>query len=212
MMETDALIARLANEPPPPPFDPGRIALIWVLAMAVPVALFLLVLGPRPDLIAAWSNPAVIVKTILPLGTVGLSLPLLLRLARPEARAGATGWLLVAPAIAALVLWAGAFALRAPAGRFAEVSPASLAECLGSILLLSVVPAVVILRILRRGATSQPRLSAALAGLTASAGATAGYSLFCTQDNPLFFITWYGVAILAVTVACAAFGERILRW
>jgi hypothetical protein len=42
--------------------------------------------------------------------------------------------------------------------------------------------------------------------------AACGYSLYCVQDNPLFFLTWYGVAILIAMAAGAAIGGRLLRW
>ncbi|MBL4930061.1 NrsF family protein [Fuscibacter oryzae] len=212
MTTTDNLIRRLATEPPLPPFNPRRMALVMVLSIAVPVTLFLLVLGHRQGLAAAWSNPVVPFKTILPLAASAASLLLLLRLARPGARAGGAVWLLAGPGAVAVALWFGAYALRAAPERFAEVSAASLGECLGSILLLSVVPAAVILRVIRQGASTWPRLSGALAGLTAATGATAGYSLFCTRDNPLFFVSWYGAAILMVALVCAALGQRTLRW
>jgi hypothetical protein len=166
----------------------------------------------RPDLSAAWSNPAVPFKTVLPLITCALSLGLLLRFARPEGRAGALAAGYAVPVLAALALWLGAFTLRAPAARFAEVGAASLTECLGFIVALAALPTVVALRVLRRGASTAPALSGALAGLTAAAGAATGYSLFCTQDNPLFFVTWYGAAILIVTGLAAWAGRRVLAW
>lgn len=212
MTGTDALIARLAQDPPPPPFRPARIACLAVAAILVPVAAFLLILGVRPQLAAVWADPVVALKTLLPLGLCGPALLVALRLSRPGARAGAGGWLLLGPTAAAVALWLAAFALRAPAERFAEVGPASVGECLGAILALSVIPAWTMLRLLRAGATTRPALSGAAIGLTAATGAASGYSLFCTQDNPLFFVSWYGLAILAVTAAGALAGRRALRW
>ncbi|MBC7740367.1 MAG: DUF1109 domain-containing protein [Candidatus Saccharibacteria bacterium] len=211
-MTTDDLIARLSTEPAPAPFRPTRIGLTMAFSVFVPVAVFLLALGTRHNLILAWSNPIVPFKTILPLVIFALSFLMLLRLIRPEARVGSTLWGYAAPALAALGLWVGAFALRAPSARFADVSAFSLAECLGSILILSVIPVIVMLRLVRQGASTSPLLSAGLVGLTAASGVTAGYSLFCTRDNPLFFVTWYGVAIVAVTLISAVWGRRVLRW
>ena len=127
-------------------------------------------------------------------------------------RVGISARLYAIPALAALVLWLGAFAFRAPPARFAEVSTASLGRCLGSILLMSALPAVLILRAVRQGASTSPLLSGGLAGLMAATGATAGYSLDCTRDNPLFFVTWYGAAILIVTLISAGVGRRVLAW
>ncbi|KGJ02850.1 hypothetical protein SAMN04487972_12715 [Paracoccus halophilus] len=212
MTSTDELIARLAEDPPPPAFSPRRIAALAMASIALPAAAFLLAAGMRPALLSAWVNPLVPLKTALPLAICVLSLLTLLRLARPGARPGIAGWLLLTPVAAATVLWLGAFALLPPAERFAEVGIASVGECLGAIILLSIIPTVCILRLLREGAAMNPPLSGALVGMTAAAGAATGYSLFCTQDNPLFFVSWYGLALLVVTGAGAAFGGRVLRW
>ena len=212
MIPTDDLIVRLAAEPMQPPLRPARLAWLIGVAIVLPVALFLAVAGPRPDLMPAWRNPVVPFKTLLPLLTSGLSLTLLLRLTRPQARAGFTTFGYAVPVLAALALWVGAFVLRAPPDRFAEIGVKSLAECLGIIPALAVVPTLVALRLIRAGASVAPGLSAALAGLTAGTGAAAGYSLFCTRDNPLFFVTWYGTAILTVTLVAFLFGRRQLVW
>ena len=212
MTRTDDLIARLAAEAPPQRFIPRRIAVQAFVSMFLPVAAFLLVAGFRDNLTVAWMNPMVPLKTLLPLLLCILSLLTLLRLARPGTGAGAIGWSLLLPAAAAAALWLGAFLLRAPAERFAEVGPASVGECLGAILLLSIIPAAVMTQMLRQGAATSPSLSGALVGLAAATGVATGYSLFCTQDNPLFFITWYGFAFFIVTLAGAAVGGRLLRW
>lgn len=211
-MITDDLIARLTVEPPKPALRPALMALVIGAAIVGPVALFLGVLGVRPDLALAWFNPVVPFKTLLPLLTCSLSALLLLRLSRPEARLGLAPAAYLVPGLAALALWIGAFLLRQPAERFAEDGVKSLAECLGGILLLSIVPALVALRVLRQGASTNPALSAALAGFTAASGAATGYSLFCTRDNPLFFVTWYGAAILIGTLITAWAGRRVLSW
>ena len=211
-MNTSDLIARLSIAPPAPPLRPALLALAMVAAIVIPALVFLGVLGLRPDLARAWSNPVVPFKTILPLLICGLSMSLLLRLSRPEARLGLIPFAYIVPVVAALALLIGAFVLRAPTDRFAEVGMASLGECLGGVLSLSLVPTLVALRVLRQGASTHPGLSAFLTGLTAASGATAGYSLFCTRDNPLFFVTWYGVAMLIVTLLSALVGRRMLRW
>lgn len=212
MMQTDDLIARMSNEAVQPALRPARLGIVMALSMLVPVAVFLGLLGTRHGLLTAWSNPVVPFKTLLPLMTCGLSLMLVLRLIRPEARAGATVWVYAVPLLTALALWVGAFALRPPSARFAEVGAFSLAECVGLIVLLATFPVAIMLRLVRRGAAASPTLSGALIGLTAASGVATGYSLFCTRDNPLFFVTWYGAAILIVTLISAVLGRRVLRW
>ncbi|MFC3181527.1 NrsF family protein [Cypionkella sinensis] len=212
MMRTDDLIARLAGEAASQPFSRGLLGAMMAVSIIVPIAAFLSVLGTRPGLLQAWSNPVVPFKTLLPLITCALSMTLVLRLTRPEARAGVVVWAYALPLVSAVVLWGGAFAMRPPPARFAEVGVFSLAECLGSILVLAIVPVAAMLRMARRGATTSPALTAALIGLTAATGVTTGYSLFCTRDNPLFFVTWYGVAIVIVTAVSALVGRRLLHW
>lgn len=209
-MRTDDLISLLAADPVPPRFSPGRLAGLVLLAVALPAALFLAIAGPRPDLGAALMQPVVLSKTLLSALTGTVALWLALRLARPGARP--RGALLLLPLLVAAGLWLQGFQSRLPEARFADVTPANLAECMGLIVLLSLVPAAAALRLLRQGATTRPALSGALAGLAAAAGAATGYSLFCTQDNPVFYVTWYGAAMALVAAACALIGARRLSW
>ncbi|MDD8022876.1 MAG: DUF1109 domain-containing protein [Paracoccaceae bacterium] len=211
-MDTDDLIARLATEAPPPPLHVAALSGRIVIATLLPAALFLGVLGTRADLAQAWANPVVPLKTLLPLVVCGLALGALARLVRPEAQARGLLRALAVPVLVAAGLWGWAFVTRPPVVRFAEVGMFSLSECVGLIILLAILPAAVALRVLRRGASVRPMLSGALAGLAASAGAATGYSLFCTQDNPLFFVTWYGAAIGVVTITAALVGRHLLRW
>ena len=84
--------------------------------------------------------------------------------------------------------------------------------CLLSITLLSIPALVLGLMLFRRGASVRPALTGALIGLAVSASATTGYALHCNEDSPLFFVLWYGLAILICTGAGALAGSRLLRW
>jgi hypothetical protein len=88
----------------------------------------------------------------------------------------------------------------------------SLAACLTAIPLVSRPVAAATLWVLRRGATTRPRLTGAAAGLMSAGAGAALYSLHCTDDSPLFYGTWYTVAILIVTLISAWAGNRLLRW
>lgn len=211
-MDTDDLILNLSTSYAGTPIHPARMGALMAVAIIVPLGLFLGLCGVRPDLALAWTNPVVPFKTFLPLVVCLVSGALVLRLARPEEAPGRIILLYTLPGGIALALWIGSFALRAPAARFAEVSLPALAECLGIIPLLSIIPTIAALRVLRQGASTAPALSALLAGLMAASGAATGYSLFCTRDNPLFFVTWYGLAILIVTLIALRFGRRSLGW
>lgn len=211
-MKTDDLIGLLAADAAPPaPLRPGRIGAAALAGIVVVLGLFLALAGTRQDLAVVLMQPEVAAKTLIPLVLFTLSLPLALAALRPDAKPRAVTSL-VLPGLAALGLWVWAFATLPPEQRFAEVSPFSVGECLGLIVGLSILPLGLLLGLMRQGASLAPGRAGALAGLGVGCGITAGYSLFCTQDNPLFYVTWYGAAILIVTLAGAALGRRLLRW
>jgi hypothetical protein len=37
-------------------------------------------------------------------------------------------------------------------------------------------------------------------------------AVHCTEDDPLFFITWYGAAILTLALLGALLGRKLLKW
>ena len=57
-----------------------------------------------------------------------------------------------------------------------------------------------------------PALAGFVAGLGGAGMAAAVYALHCTEDSPLFYVTWYGLAIGGVAVVSAVAGARLLRW
>lgn len=209
-MRTDDLINSLSRSPQAEVLNPRALSARFGLAVAVPAALFLLAFGVRPDLISQMANPLIAVKTLLPLTVMGFAWWAVTRLARPgRVLRLSWGWALVVP----VVVTAAFGMLGRPADLwFAEARPFYLGECIGLIILLSVVPAIIGLRLASRGASVRPRLTATFVGLAAGAGAAAGYSLFCTQDNPMFYVPWYGLAICVVTLATVRWGTRRLLW
>jgi len=84
--------------------------------------------------------------------------------------------------------------------------------CLVAIPVLSVLPVGGLFWALRRGATSVPALSGAVIGLAGSGAAAAVYAAHCIEDSPLFYVVWYSLAIIGVTIVSAVIGVRILRW
>lgn len=211
-MRTDDLIARLASEPPRPAFSlqwTGAVTLASIVAIS---ALFLALAGIRADLAHAMVQPLVIAKTLIPATTCAIALYTALQLARPDGHLHVRFIWLALPAVAAVMLWVFSYLSQPADQRFAEVGAFSLSQCIGFIMLMSAGPSATIILLLRSGATTTPRLTAAIAGLAAASGAATGYSLFCVQDNPLFYVTWYGTAILLSTALTTLCGTRLLRW
>ena len=210
-MKTDELIASLAARPVPPPMRAGRLGLALLAAMVGAAALFLAVAGPRDGLPGLLAQPLIAAKTLLPVLTSLIALPALVALFYPE------GWIsrplrLALPLAVAAALWGFSFAALPDQARFAEFTPFAIVECVGLILVIAVLPLWAALRLAARGAPTRPALTGAMAGLVVGSGAAAGYSFFCLQDNPLFYVTWYGTAIALTMIAGAWLGARRLRW
>ena len=88
----------------------------------------------------------------------------------------------------------------------------TLAVTLGKLPRISLPILAISLWILRRGASTRPPVAGALAGLMSGGVATALYAIHCTEDSPLFYVTWYSLAIQLVTAVGAALGSQVLRW
>lgn len=213
-MKTDDLIAELAASPGPArTWRLRRDAVLAVSAgAAVALAAFLLVLGPRPDLAEALRVPFTLAKTLLPLSAGALALALSLRAARPAARPGLSGGLIWAVPALATILLVASFLTTASADRLTVFLGHSIAICLPAIVLLSLPVGGLLLVALRSGAPEHPARCGAFAGLAAAGLAAALYSTFCTEDQPLFYVVWYGLGMGLSTALGALVGARVLRW
>jgi hypothetical protein len=211
-MKTDDLIRALATDLHPARPLSVQLAAGLVPALASAAAAVWLVLGFRGDLASAITDPLAAMRWVLgiALGLGGISLALVL--ARPEGRSQARFWPLALVALAALALLGWAFAATPPEGRQMAVFGKTMVTCLVSIPLLSILPVAAILATLRHGATTAPAAAGAVAGLGGGGLAAAIYALHCTEDSPLFYVTWYGLAILGVTLVSTLLGIRLLRW
>lgn len=211
-MNTDDLIRALASDT----VRPRPVGLQAMLGLAPALALAALVLwltlGFRDDLVLSLGVPLSLARFVLT-GILGvLALRLALTLARPEGGGGLRLWPFAAIAVGALGLVLWAWVITPDGGRQMAFVGKTINTCLVTIPLLSILPVAAILHALRRGATTVPALAGAAAGLAGGGLGAAVYALHCTEDSPLFYVTWYGLAILGVTVVSAALGARLLRW
>jgi hypothetical protein len=88
----------------------------------------------------------------------------------------------------------------------------SMATCLTMIPLVGLPILGASILALRRGASTDPGRSGAVAGLLSGAVAAALYAFYCTEDSPMFWALWYSAGIALVTFAGALAGRRFLRW
>ncbi len=207
---TDDMIRDLSARPVPAGWSPATALGGMIAAAAVTLALFWVIFGLRADLAEAVRRVPVQAKTILPVALAVLAVGLALSSARPGRR------VMLWPLLMPLGLGAILVGIRILTGSAAPLLPElvgdTAAACIASITLMGMLPLGVGLLLLRRAAPTRPELTGALIGLAAGAGIAAGYALHCTEDSPLFVVTWYGLAISTVTIVGAVLGRQLLRW
>jgi hypothetical protein len=211
-MRTDDLIRAMAVDAAPK--RPVWIGLTGgLVAAALTVGLVgLSLVGMRPDLGAALQQAAVLLKLVFPWVLAAGAFGAALRLARPGAVVG--GWALLV-VIVVLIVAAGIVAqmMVMPKDAWFQAFMGSTRRfCLAYISMMAAPLLAVVLLGLRRGASTRPGVSGAVAGLLAGSVAAGIYAMHCTEDSPLFYGAWYGLAILIATGAGALAGRRVLRW
>jgi hypothetical protein len=194
---------------------PIRRTMLWALAggIAAAAVAFALTLGVRSDF--AWSivhSPRFQFKFVFTLAIAVPALLVVARLGRPDGRATGLLWLFALPV---LLLGGGMVheLVSVPADHWSVYAIGmNWLWCPTLIPLLSAGPLVAILYALRQGATSEPALAGAAAGLLASGIAATLYASQCVDDSPLFIAIWYTLGIGTVTIAGALIGKRMLKW
>lgn len=213
-MNTQDLIRAVVadNKSASPPISRTLAAAVAAGAIAAAIT-FALTLGLRSDF--GWSivnSPRFQFKFLFTLAVAIPALLLAWRLARPEGRSKGMWGLFAIP----LLLLAGGMVhelIAVPAEHWAVYAIGQNAFwCSTMIPLISAGPLAAMLYALRQGATSQPALAGAAAGLLASGIAATLYASHCVDDSPLFIAIWYTLAIAAVTAAGAMMGARLLKW
>lgn len=213
-MNTEDMIRTMAaDEMLEPPVESALPRALAVGGLAS-VALFLVVLGPRPDLGEAFARSAVLLKPILGLALAGTGTFAVLRAARPGADPShRLPMLWLAPTLAALAIAGALWSL--PPDRWATAiagQPGSLLDCLLGVPLMSLPFLAAALHALRQGASLRPRLTGALAGLLGGGLGVVIYGFYCIEDSPLFYGVWYSVGVAVITLLGASLGARVLRF
>lgn len=183
----------------------------WLLlGSIIAIAGFALSLGFRPDISQVRADPRFLFKFV---GTLSLALPAIF-LVRRAARPGAAlplRWLLLAP-----LVMAGAVIfelISVPSSKWMERLVGSNAVvCLISIPILALPLLIAGLIVLRNGAPTNAKLSGFLAGLMAGGLGATLYAAHCTDDSPLFGVTWYTLSIAIVALMGVYAGHRLLKW
>ena len=214
-MRTEGLLRALAADGVRPVVPIQRTLLTALFIGTLLSALvFILMLHPRPDIARAVHTIPFVFKLIVTVLLAGTAAMVLSETAGPLPRFR-THWYWWLLATAPLLLGFGVIIelSTTPAHAWpARLIGHNAAHCLSLIPLLSLAPAACVLIGLRNGAATRPAFAGAAAGLVSGGVAAALYALTCPDDSPLFVISWYPLAIAAVTVASSYVGRRILRW
>ncbi len=212
-VKTSELIAVLAADPVSPPVHMGRrVAMALAMGILVSLGVYLVFVGPRPDIAAAVQTVRFNLKFLDALALPAPSLLLMLRLARPDARPGTLLLWLLAP----LFLLAVAVVVELMVAPSSEWLPRLVGHtplyCMTMITMLAVAPLAGLIAAMRAGAPQYPGLTGAFAGAASAGVAALLFVPHCPDDSPLFVATWYPLATLICMGVGALVGRRFLAW
>ena len=211
-MRTNELIALLSAAPPARPVWglSARLITVALAAGCVTCALFLAVVGTRPDLLAALADPRVMFKFVFAAGCLAAGLLMCPRLIDP--RTPPPLWPLAIPAVVVVAGAALEMILTPDSSWFGAMVGQAPLRCVWMILVSSLVPAAAVLAILRRGAPRSPARAGAACGLLAGAMGSGIFALSCPNDSALFVSVWYVGAVAALALVGGLVGRRLLAW
>lgn len=211
-MKTDDLISGLTSD------HDWRMQPVWVwflaalvAALPVSVAMFMMSLGMRSDVMTAMHNPFFDLKFIVTVTLASAAIAVSLHLSRPEASLGKWVWLLAVPLGLLGIGIASDLAVNERAGWSTRLIGKNSMTCMMAIPLLALPFLIGALLTLRRGAPARPALTGAFAGLLSAGLAATLYASHCTDDSPLFVTAWYTIAALVTAALGAVAGARILK-
>jgi hypothetical protein len=184
---------------------------VWFAVSVAYAGLIVLAMGLRPDIQARLADTRFAVE----LGATFMTSVLAAAAAFCAGCPGRPIWERFAP-LPALGLWfwsLGDGCWRSFVQGGAQGLPLQLdLVCLPSILLVSIVPGVLILIMIRQGAPIAPISTTALAALAAGALGATALRLFHAQDASVMVLVWQFGSVAMLAGLGALTGRHILRW
>jgi hypothetical protein len=212
-VKTSDFITALSADPIPEPIRLGRrVAAALAIGFVCSVALYCLLLGPRPDVAAASGTMRFWMKLVDSFAFALPTLLLTLRLAYPDAKPGALALWLLAPFI---LLAAGVvveLSVVPQSEWMSRLMGATAMHCTITIPMLAAPILAALIVALRAGAPLHPGLTGAIAGAASAGVAALVYASSCPGDSPLFVATWYPIATLICMGVGALAGRWFLAW
>jgi hypothetical protein len=208
-LETTQLIDRLARDADPirPLRSPFKRAALWLALSACFVVVVALVFGPGSGVwsgrdVTYWIAQAATAATAITaaIGAFGSSIPARRRL-----------WDVIP--LFPLAVWIGAVGIGCLRdwqllGDQGLVLRADW-TCLGPMFVVGLIPAAVLVLMLRRGLSVRPHVTACLGGLAVAAVANLALQTFHAQDLSLMVLVWHVGGAMVFVALAAGFGARI---
>lgn len=207
------LIRRLAQDaspvtrPPPPMVS----AMIWFMLALAAAGGIVLIMGVRPDFSERLGDRLFLAEIVTPLMTSVLAAAAAFCASCP----GRPLWERLAP-IPPLVLWVAALMRHAYLSYSDAGHQALLLEidagCLPKIALIGLLPAILIVLMLRRGAPIAPITTTVLSALAAASLAAAALRLVHVEDASIMILVWHVGSVALLAASASIFGRRLFRW
>ena len=212
-MDTEQLIRSLAadgaHRAPPVGFV---LALTLLAATPVSLAIFILELGVRPDVMTAMHNPFFDLKFVVTLALAISAIVVGLHLSRPETSLKGWAWLLLIPAAIVAAGIGSEMMIPQRLPMMTRLIGSNSRICMTAIPIMSLPILAAALTGLRHGAPARPAVAGAIAGLISAGLAATLYAAHCTDDSPLFVATWYSIATVLVVAVGALAGAKVLKY
>lgn len=213
-MDTDRLIAELAGraEPVQRLRPPWTRAALW-LALAIPPAILVIAVhGFDVDLKTALADRRFVIEQAATLAT---ALAAAVAAFASTVPGGNRKWygLLVGIPLAVWLATVGAGCVE----DWRTLGPAGLqlrldTGCLLPMVLISIVPAIAMVTMLRRGAPLSPRLTLILAAVATAGIVNFALRIFHIGDVSIMVLVWHLGLIAALSLAAGLLGPRFLGW
>lgn len=212
-MDTNEMIRTLAEDTRRPTI---QLTTMWWVAVSLAItfsaAVFLAMVGPRPDIAAAAETFRFLFKFLVTITLAASAFGCVRALSRPgETWRKSILCLAAAPIFITIAVVVELFTLP-PDTWAATLIGKNNIVCLTYILFTGLGPLAIFLWTLHYSAPTRPVLAGAVAGLLAGGIAATFYAAQCTDDSPLFVATWYTIAIAVLAILGALGGRRFARW
>ena len=210
-MRTDDLIDQLAADNSRRRASPDSALSAAIIGGALFAGIaFWFTLGVRPDFANALMTWRFDFKFVVTLAIAASAAALLRGALYPTARFDPLP-LLIGPALIAIAVAIELVASPADAWSMAATGKNGI-KCLTIVPALGIVPLALLIVALRHGAPARPGWAGFLEGVLSGGLAATYYAANCTDDSPLFVMTWYPLAILGLGGVGALLGRVLARW